>query len=81
MAPCDLSAARISRGLESLAVKNIIAQDQCHVIAANKLLSDDEGLGQSIWFGLNGITNGNPHLAAVAQEALEIADIPGGGNQ
>lgn len=68
-------------GLKSLAVKNIIAEDQGRVVAADEFSADDKGLGQSFGFGLYGVADGNTHLAAVAEEKFEIADVSGRGNQ
>ena len=63
--------------LKALTKENVIAQDQGHVVAANELPADQKGLGQTGRGWLHGIADRNAQLIAVAQQALEAADVLG----
>ena len=75
--PGRLAAARCEHLLEALAVEDIVAQDQRHRFAADEIRADQEGLRQPVGLRLHGISDRDPELAAVPQQALEPADVVG----
>lgn len=53
---------------EIVTLINVVAQHQCAGVLFHEILADDEGLGQAIRAGLNGILNVHAQLAAVTQQ-------------
>ena len=53
--------------LKTLAVEDVVAQDQRRRRSADELAADDEGLGQALGLGLNGVADRDAQPAAVAQ--------------
>src|SRR3990170_8777434 len=71
-----LAAARLLQvRSEIMAVKNVVAQYQGTSITADKIRSDHEGLGDAFRFGLRGITDRNPPLAAIAEQLFETRRV------
>ncbi len=59
------------QGCEAHAVEDVVSQDQAGAIAADELLSDEEGLRQAVRAGLLGIRETDAVVGAVAQQAPE----------
>jgi len=66
--------------IEILAVEDVVAQDQADIAVADKLLADDEGLGQALGPGLLGIGERDAEAAAIAEQFLEQRTVFGRGD-
>ena len=58
-----------------MTVENVVAQHQCGGLVTQEGLANQEGLGQAIRAGLDGVLQVEPPLAAVAQKLLEARRI------
>src|ERR1700691_5847875 len=56
---------------KTCAIENIVAEDEHDRITGNKILAEDEGLGDPIRRRLRRITDSQAPLAAAAEQALE----------
>src|SRR5438552_9142539 len=56
---------------EAGAVKDIVAEDKRAVLPVDKLLADDEGLGDTVGLRLHPISDVDAPLTALAKERLE----------
>ena len=65
---------------EAGTVEDVIAQHETGAVVTDELLSDDEGLGQSVGRGLLGVFKVHAVVGAVAQEAFEAGEVVGGGD-
>ena len=75
MAPARPRGRPLQLLWKTLAVEDVVAQDQGHPIPADELAADQEGLGQPLGLGLNRVANRDAQPAAVAQQPLETADV------
>ena len=66
-----LRGSRLQLLCKTMPVENIVAEDQCHRIAANKFFTNNEGLREPVRAGLDGIRKRDTPLAAIAQLFLE----------
>ena len=75
------SGGGLAQGLgEGLAVEDVVAQYQTYVVAADKFFADDQGLGETVGAGLDGVADAHAEAAAVAEQADEGGVVFGGGN-
>lgn len=58
-----------------LTIRNVVAQHQCTGLPANKVASNDEGLGQTVGAGLHRELNVNVPLAAAAQQLVKALRV------
>ncbi|MNC84760.1 hypothetical protein D3C83_03260 [compost metagenome] len=58
-----------------MAVKNVVAEDQRAGPRSDETGADDEGLGQALGGGLDGVRNVKPPFAAVAEKLLETRRV------
>ena len=56
---------------QAVAVKNIVAEDQCRRVCANKIATDMIGLSQTLRLGLHGIMQRKPHRGPISQQRLK----------
>ena len=56
---------------QSVAVEDVVAERQGHPVSADEAPADDEGLGQALGFGLDGVFDPEPEMPAVAEQPLE----------
>ncbi|MNH05751.1 hypothetical protein D3C79_650950 [compost metagenome] len=66
---------------ETLAMENVVAQNQADRIVSDELFTDQESLGQSVGRGLFGVADFDAELAAVAQQLLVLRQVMRRGNQ
>ena len=66
---------------EVAAVEDVVAQHQTGAVVADKLLADDEGLGQTVGGGLLRILEVDAVVAAVTQQALETGKVLRSGDE
>src|SRR5262245_1990161 len=62
--------------LKSLAVEDVISQDEDHMSLADEVATDEKSLGQASGFGLHRVADGNADAAPVAEYSLEVVHIP-----
>ena len=60
---------------ETLAVKDVVAQNEAHTVLANKFLTDNECLCQSFGSGLFGILKPHADVPAVAQQPAKHRQV------
>ena len=60
---------------ETIAVEDVVAQNETSAVVADELLTDDEGLGQTIGGGLFGVFEMDTIIGAVAQKTLEARQV------
>jgi len=74
--------ARLLEGArESLAIEDVVSQNQADIILPDKRCADDEGLGKAAGVGLFGIGKRQAQLGAVAEKLAIKRQIAGRGNQ
>ena len=65
---------------QAVAVEDVVAEDERAGLAAGEPLADDEGLGQAVGAGLDGVGQVHAVVRPVAQQALEVRQVGGGGD-
>ena len=65
---------------EALAVEDVVAEDQAHVVTADEIASEDERLGQALGTRLLDIAEADAEVAAVAEETAEGGQVLGRGD-
>jgi hypothetical protein len=58
---------------ESRAVEDIVSEDKGDRLVTDKLLPDDECLGETIGRWLNSVVESNTERASVSEQGLELA--------
>ena len=66
--------------VEIVAVENVVAEDECRTLLADEVGPDDEGLGEAVGAGLDGVLQVDAPLAAVAEQLLEAWGVLRGGD-
>jgi hypothetical protein len=54
--------------LKTMAVKDVVAEDQAAIVRAHEVPTDDKGLGQAAGVGLDGVIQSQAALGAVGQK-------------
>ncbi len=62
-------------GGEVVAVEDVVAEGQRHVVVADEVLADEERLRQPVRRGLVGVVDHEPPLGSVAEEASESGGV------
>src|SRR5208282_2143676 len=70
-----LVARALQHPLESLAVEDVISQDQGDVVLTDELPANEKCLGQSTGTRLHGVPDGKADLSSIPQDPLKILDI------
>ena len=65
---------------KTLAIENIVAQNQSHPVVPDKFLSDQEGVRQPSRIFLHRVAHLHAKLGAVAEQLLKHRQIPGRGD-
>ena len=63
-----------------MAVEDVVAQDQCTGLSGDELLADDEGLGEAVGHGLDGVGEFNSPILAIAEQTAEHLLLVGRGD-
>ena len=66
--------------VEVVAVEDVVAEDQGGTVVADEVGADDEGLGEAVRAGLDGVLQVDAPLAAVAEQLLEARGVLRGGD-
>ena len=66
--------------VEVVAVEDVVAQHEGRVVVADEVGADDEGLGEAVRAGLDGVLQVDAPLAAVAEQLLEARGVLRGGD-
>ena len=61
--------------VEVVAVEDVVAQHEGGVVVADEVGADDEGLGEAVRAGLDGVLQVDAPLAAVAEQLLEARGV------
>ena len=56
-------------------MENMVPKDERARVAANEPRANQEGLGKTAWFRLNGVGDVQTPIAAIAQQLLEAGRI------
>ena len=72
--------ALLQQTTEARTIEDIITQYQTGAVVANELLTDDEGLSQSVGRGLLGIFKTDTQVGAITQKTLEARQVVRGGD-
>eukprot|EP01135_Chromosphaera_perkinsii_P011152 Nk52_evm1s2353 gene=Nk52_evmTU1s2353 len=67
-------------GAHALAVEQVVAEHQGDLVAVQELLTESEGLGQTVRRGLDGVLEVHAEAVAVAEDPLECPLILGRGD-
>ena len=59
-------------------MEDVVPQGQAHVVSGQKVLPDEQGVGDAPGHGLDGIADDHAQLAAVPQQGGKGALLPGG---
>src|SRR5271165_5335451 len=70
-----LVARALQHPLESLAVEDVISQDQGDVVHTDELPANEKCLGQSTGTRLHGVPDGKADLSSIPQDPLKILDV------
>ncbi len=65
---------------QAVAVEDVVAEHQGAGLASREPLADEEGLGQAVGAGLHGVGQVHAVVRAVAQQALEVRQVGGRGD-
>ena len=66
--------------MEVVAVEDVVAEDKGRVVVADEVGADDEGLGETIRAGLDGVLQVDAPRAAIAEELFEARGVLRGGD-
>ena len=61
-------------------IEDVVAQDQRDAVAVDKLLPDEERLGNAVGLLLHGVGDVQPQLVSIAQQLLKYRHVPDGGD-
>src|SRR5690606_26500729 len=67
-------------GAETIAVEDVVAENQADAAVTDKLLTDQERLSQSVRRGLFGITKRDTEIRTIAKQLAKVRQIVGRGN-
>ncbi|MCY1497243.1 hypothetical protein D9M68_312030 [compost metagenome] len=71
-----LTACRFAQhGTESIAIENVVTQDQADTAIADELFANQERLGQSIRRWLLGVAEADTKLRTITQQLAEIGQV------
>ena len=79
-AAVELAHGLLEAAREALAVEDVVAEHQRHVVVADEVRADDEGLGQPVRARLLGVGEREAELVAVAEQLAEVRQVGGGGD-
>src|SRR5690606_41291673 len=68
------------RGAETIAVEDVVAENQADAAVTDELLTDLERLSQSVRRGLFGITKRDTEIRTIAKQLAKVRQIVGRGN-
>ena len=60
---------------ESLAVEDVVAEDEGAGVSGDEVAADEEGLGKAVGAGLDGVLDLDAPLAAVAEQIGEAGGV------
>ena len=66
--------------VEVVAVEDVVTEDEGGVVVADEVGADDEGLGEAVRAGLDGVLQVDAPLAAVAEQLFEARGVLRGGD-
>jgi hypothetical protein len=66
--------------MKVVAVEDVVAEDERRALVAEEVGADDEGLGEAVRAGLDGVLQVDAPLAAVSRATVRSAGCPGGGD-
>ena len=66
--------------VEVVAVEDVVAQHEGRVVIADEVRADDEGLGETVRAGLDGVLQVDAPFAAVAEQLFEARGVLRGGD-
>ncbi len=75
-----LASGAHKRGGQVLAVEHVVSEHKGHVVIADEITADDEGLGQAVGMLLHRIGQFHAQIGSVAEQLLEAADVLRRGN-
>ena len=72
--------ALVEQATEAGSIEDVVAKDEADGVIADKLLADDESLGQSVGAWLLGVFKLDAQFAAVTEQSAEAREVVRGGD-